>query len=77
MRCNCCNRMLDETEIIYNEELGTFELCSTCLNIAMDAAFPSGYKQEEEETPVLDPDFDDEASYFLLTEFKKDDNEEA
>ncbi len=53
MKCNCCDRDLSDPEIIWNKELGkngegAFELCSTCLEAAMDAAYSDGFVREEE-----------------------------
>lgn len=62
MRCNICNKSMTDKEIQWNEDLKTYEPCVTCLDIAMDAAYSQGYDYDEEEyTPVLDGEFDDEA----------------
>lgn len=56
MRCNCCDRKLSDEEISYNPEIDAFELCHTCLEIALDAAFSDGYTDPDEDdvTSVLD-----------------------
>lgn len=34
MRCNICDRVLDEPK--YNEELATYEPCDTCMAVILD-----------------------------------------
>lgn len=52
MRCSCCDKPLSDSEIIWNSELGAWEICSTCLEIAMDAAFSQGYHRPDDEIAV-------------------------
>lgn len=52
MRCNCCDKALSDTEIVWNNELKAYELCSICLEIAMDAAFSQGYQRPGDEIAV-------------------------
>lgn len=56
MHCNCCDRELDDKEIIFNEEIGTWEMCSSCLSISMDAAYCDGFKKEDDEFILIDDD---------------------
>lgn len=56
MRCHICDRALADTEVIFNKDLigrdgrvGAYEPCSTCLDIAMDAAFSQGFQGGDEE----------------------------
>lgn len=49
MRCNCCDRVLSEQEIHFNPEIDAFEMCSTCVEIAFDAAFSGSYQYDDEE----------------------------
>lgn len=48
MRCNCCDKALSDTEIVWNNELKAYELCSVCLEIAMEAAFSQGYHRPDD-----------------------------
>lgn len=57
MRCNICDKALTENEINWNKEIDAFDPCSTCLEIALEAAFGQGYHDDDEEyVPVLDDD---------------------
>lgn len=62
MHCKACDKSLSETEITWNNELKDWELCGTCLSIAMDAAYPSDEEEyqflpfddiNDEEEPIL------------------------
>ncbi len=65
MRCNCCDRALSEQEIHYNEELKAWEMCVTCLEISMDAAYSQGFSRDNEEDLlfVVDEEYDDNLAY--------------
>lgn len=52
MRCNCCDKALSDTEVVWNNELKAYEMCATCLEIAMDAAFSQGYNRPDDEIAV-------------------------
>jgi hypothetical protein len=54
MKCNICDRELSEKEISFNEDINTFEPCTTCLDIAMDAAYCDGFTTEDDEYILLD-----------------------
>lgn len=43
MRCSVCDNALQPDEIVFNPDLDTFEICSTCLNISLDAAYSDGF----------------------------------
>lgn len=43
MRCNCCDRPLSDKEIVFNKEIDCYEPCSTCLEIALDAAYSTDF----------------------------------
>lgn len=58
MRCHICDKDLSEKEVIYNEDLKAYEPCTTCLDIALDAAYSDGYKTEDDEFVLLDSSFD-------------------
>ena len=49
MRCNCCDRALSEDEIQFNPEIKAWEMCSTCLDIALDAAYSGAFSYDDEE----------------------------
>ena len=49
MRCNCCDRALSEDEIQFNTDINAWEMCSTCLDIALDAAYSGSFSYDDEE----------------------------
>lgn len=59
MHCHICDSELSEKEISWNKELGTFEPCTVCLDIAMEAAYCDGFLTEEDESFIVDTSFDD------------------
>lgn len=66
MRCNICDHTLTDKEVIFNKEAEAFEPCTTCLDIAMDAAYCDGYQYNEEtECVVLVESFDDVEDEYL------------
>lgn len=62
MRCSCCDKQLTDKEIVWNKELGQWEICSFCLESAMDAAYSNGFQQDNDDTAVLvgEESFDDD-----------------
>lgn len=75
MHCNICDKMLSETEIVFNNDINTYEPCSTCLNVALDAAYSQGFSPDGE--PLDDPEMQDEygngAVETIDPDFQKDD----
>lgn len=57
MHCNICDKELSDKEVNYNDDLKTYEPCTTCLDVAMDAAYSQGYKTEDDEF-YIEEDFD-------------------
>lgn len=57
MRCHICDRALAEAEIQTTPNNKSYEPCSTCFEIAMDAAYCDGFVRDDEGTG--DPDLDD------------------
>ena len=49
MRCNCCDRALSEDEIQFNPQIDAWEMCSTCVDIALDAAFSGSFSYDDDE----------------------------
>ena len=49
MRCNCCDRALSEDEIQFNTDINAWEMCSTCVDIALDAAFSGSFSYDDDE----------------------------
>jgi hypothetical protein len=47
MRCNICDKALTEAEIQYNPSDKSFECCTVCLDIALDAAYSNGFIKED------------------------------
>lgn len=60
MRCAICDKDLSDKETIYNEDLKAYEPCTTCLDIALDAAYCDGFSIEHDEIPTLDTEFDND-----------------
>src|SRR3546814_4012836 len=58
MRCSICDRALTEKEVSYNEDFHNWEPCSTCLEIAMDAAYCDGFDREDDSFILLTDDLD-------------------
>lgn len=61
MHCKACDKTLSEKEIDWNNDLQDWELCTTCYDVAMDAAF--GRANEDDEFVLLDTDYDEDESY--------------
>lgn len=59
MRCYICDKELSDKEVIYNEDYHKHEPCTTCLDIALDAAYSSGFKTDDD---ILIP-YDDDLGY--------------
>ena len=62
MRCYICNKPLSEKEGSYNEELKHDEPCTTCLDIALEAAYSGDFSMWDDDTffyPVVDEEFDE------------------
>ena len=49
MRCNSCDRVLSEDEIQFNPDINAWEMCSTCVDIALDAAFSGSFSYDDDE----------------------------
>jgi hypothetical protein len=56
VRCNICDKPLSEKEVSWNDDIKTFEPCTTCLDVALDAAY--GQHRPDDEDILLDNDFD-------------------
>lgn len=61
MRCYICNKPLSDKEVVYNEDLKQDEPCTTCLDIAMDAAYSGDFSW-----------FDDDNLFVVPEEFDED-----
>lgn len=48
MRCYICDKDLTDKEVVFNKELGSFEPCTICLDIALDAAYSGKFARPEE-----------------------------
>lgn len=74
MRCNICDRVLSDAEVVWSKDLGAFEPCTTCLDIALDAAYSDGFKPEGEEDEQFGSgavdilDLEENTSIFSLTD---------
>jgi len=58
MRCAICDRALSDTEVQWNKDTETFEPCSTCLEVALDAAYSGGFTPDGE--PLDDAEMQDQ-----------------
>ena len=80
MRCHICDKALSEKEISWNKDIGTFEPCSECLEISLDAAFSDGFSRpDEDDSFVIVEDEDDQYSRafsVMLSVFKRDKGED-
>jgi hypothetical protein len=56
MRCHCCDKALTEAEIQITPDK-KFDMCSICLDVAMDAAYSDGFVRPDDvqDAPILDP----------------------
>lgn len=81
MRCNICDRKLTDKEISFNKDLETYEPCTECLDVALDAAYSDGFKPEgSEDYHIIDLTFDsydEERSIYTPTYFGDDYTEDA
>ena len=60
MRCNICDRNLTDKEVSFNKDLDTWEPCTDCLDVAMDAAYSQRFGPESaHDGIILDSDFDE------------------
>lgn len=57
MHCNICDKMLTEKEISFNDDLDTFDPCSECLEIALDAAYCDGFQVEDDSFILIDEEY--------------------
>ncbi len=57
MRCYICDKLLTEKETVWNKDVGEYEPCTECLEIAYDAAFSDGFSRG-----------DDDDSFVILAE---------
>ena len=65
MRCSCCDKVMTDKEIQFNKELGTWELCTVCLDIALDAAYSDGHSYDDTDmmfVPLVDDTFNEQLS---------------
>lgn len=58
MKCYICDKELSEKEVNFNDDMKNFECCTTCLDIAMDAAYCDGFKIDEEDIQFVDEEWD-------------------
>jgi hypothetical protein len=65
MHCNCCDRELSNDEIKWNRQLGAWEMCSSCLDIALDAAFGQN-REEEGDVTYLDDGVESDLDTYAL-----------
>jgi hypothetical protein len=59
MHCAWCDKMLTEAEISWNKDIGSWEPCAKCLEVAMDAAYRGDFIHDEDvELGELDAETD-------------------
>jgi hypothetical protein len=67
MRCNCCNRKLEDKEIVWNPEIQAWDMCGVCLDVAFDAAYSSGFNKYndplDDDCFIVDEEYDDDVLY--------------
>lgn len=57
MHCKACDKQLSDKELSWNEDLKDWELCTTCLDVALDAAYCDGFHTEDDEYVIIDDNF--------------------
>ena len=72
MHCNCCDRELSNDEIKWNNQLQAWEMCSSCLEVSLDAAFGQVRNEEEEVTYLDDGAEDDVDIYSVVSSIVED-----
>ena len=72
MHCNICDKQLGEKEISWNDDLGTYEPCVTCLEVIMEAAYSDGFDTEDDEFIVLESSFDEDTHSFGASQYNLD-----
>jgi len=77
MHCHICDAELSEKEINWNKELDSFEPCTVCLDIAMDAAYSNGYTTEDDVFVILDSDFDEHFDEYVRLPYETNSTEES
>lgn len=79
MRCNICDRALSDAEVVFNKDLDAYEPCSTCLEVAMDAAYSQGFSPDGEplDDPEMEAEFGNGAVETLDPDFQRDDYGDA
>jgi len=75
MRCRCCDKQLTDKEVIWNEDLQDYELCTYCLDAAIDAAYSDPRFRGDEEDFVLLEDVEPD-QYSFLRWFQKEKEDE-
>jgi len=75
MRCNICDRSMSDKEIQPAEGDALYEPCSTCLEIALDAAYSDGFIKDDDEYILLDePNEDTDPFGVIMIEYKDTEN---
>lgn len=62
MHCNICDKELSDKEISWNDEIETFEPCSECLEIIYEAAYGSGFDENDDTVSLIEADEETEHS---------------
>lgn len=71
MRCSCCDRALSDKEVVWNDDLKSYELCTVCLDIALDAAYNNGFDPDDDMFVLIDDDlFDGDDPGYTETWYK-------
>lgn len=68
MRCSCCDKELSDKEVIWNDDLQAFEMCTVCLDVALDAAYSNGFSTDDDKTYLDDGRDDDDIDVLLYGE---------
>ena len=77
MKCRICDAGLSDKEVTWNKELNSFEPCTVCLDIAMDAAYSNGYTTEDDAFVILDSDFDEHFDECVHLPYETNSTEES
>ena len=72
MRCSCCDKQMTDKEIQWNKEYEEWEVCSICLEIALDAAYSDGFQNEDDDNSILvgEESDDDRVEFVEFKDYK-------
>lgn len=72
MRCSCCDKSMTDKEIQWNKEYNEWEVCSVCLEIALDAAYSDGFQNDDDDNVILvgEESDDDRVGFISYSDYR-------